>query len=429
MLSEASSENTSFHKNQEYKSNYSSGVFDRLQTRDSYREQQSFNHGISHQVSVYNDDQTTKTHLMNPKPALHPEHVKSSHERLRSQAIMKANAMNFISRSMSTSCDVTRDYGNQDKNSVSMSRFVEKEQQKQNENVAPQHKNIPVEYNGTFAVNNLLKKETSSPQKSKENNKSLKKEFEEPNSNEGSKENSINHNKKTTRTQSSRHQGDPYMKNAPEINRLLSKDWQKPSRESLKALKQNLNLSYQGQEEPKIKIQERKSIFENENIGATGSFRTLYENKKNLENRSLQLPEQNRLSVPITKEKARFHDVPTNRGSYRSHEHSKSFTIEEGDLDNFDIKAVNSKEKIKGNSERSQLMKTILDLKNQIHERDLEILELRNMKVSNEIENKELQAQANEALKQSKHNEDNIRKFQHQVECQEKEIEFLKVFF
>jgi len=415
-LSDMTNEHTSHQRNFENKNNYSSAIFDKFQSRDSSRDQQVYNSGVYYQGSGYNDDQAvTKTHLMNQKPALHPENVKSSHERLRSQAIIKANAYNFISRSTPNSCDVTKDYGAQDKN-IRMSRFGGREAQKQNENDTSQSRNIPVEYNGTFAVNSLLKKVNNSPE-NKEKYQDRNTKLGEFKIHEG-KELSMNNQKKTLRSQSSHQQEDSFTRMAtPEINKLLYRDWQRKSQDSTNTGKNNLNLSYQGQEENKIPSQETKSTLDSENRGATGSFRTSFDERRILESRNSQVSEQNRLSVPASRER-------TNRGSYKSNEHSKSFTMEE-EYDNSDLKGGN-KEKNKGNNEKSQLMKTILELKNQIHERDLEILELRNTKVSNEIENKELQNQMSETLKQNKRNEDNLGKLQHQIECQEKEIEFLK---
>ena len=112
-----------------------------------------------------------------------------------------------------------------------------------------------------------------------------------------------------------------------------------------------------------------------------------------------------------------------------NYDHSRSFMGDEGVLEIIELLRG---EKAGGrsrddNEDRAQLLKMVMDLKNQVHERDLEILEMKNKRVSEEIENKGLQMQVSEALKMRKKNEDGVEKLQHQVECQEREIEFLKV--
>ena len=102
-----------------------------------------------------------------------------------------------------------------------------------------------------------------------------------------------------------------------------------------------------------------------------------------------------------------------------SQRHSQSVIIEDPEA------AIKAKKKSK--QDKSKMMKILVELKNQIHERDLEILELRNQKVTGEIENKELKTQLNDLLRINKNTEDNLGKLHHQLECQENEIEFLKV--
>ncbi len=120
--------------------------------------------------------------------------------------------------------------------------------------------------------------------------------------------------------------------------------------------------------------------------------------------------------APKTKEKPVA--VEKKERAMSSQRHSKSFTVIDPPED--------EAKKKKSKKDKAQLLKILVELKNQIHERDLEILELRNQKVTGEIENKELKSQLNDLLRINKNTEDSVGKLNHQLECQENEIEFLK---
>jgi len=78
-------------------------------------------------------------------------------------------------------------------------------------------------------------------------------------------------------------------------------------------------------------------------------------------------------------------------------------------------------------NDKNKVLQYILDLKNKIQARELEILELKNNKSKWELEQQNQLIQIKELISENKRNEGNIEKLRHQVECQENEIEFLKV--
>lgn len=78
-------------------------------------------------------------------------------------------------------------------------------------------------------------------------------------------------------------------------------------------------------------------------------------------------------------------------------------------------------------NDKNKVMSYILDLKNKIQAKDIELLELRNGRSKNDIDFQNQALHIRELISENKRHEGNIEKLKHQIECQENEIEFLKV--
>ena len=83
--------------------------------------------------------------------------------------------------------------------------------------------------------------------------------------------------------------------------------------------------------------------------------------------------------------------------------------------------------KISEITEKNELLNIIMELKNKIHSKELEILELKNSRVKNDMENQNLLLQIKDMISEGKRSEDCIEKLKQQIANQEKEIEALKV--
>ena len=88
---------------------------------------------------------------------------------------------------------------------------------------------------------------------------------------------------------------------------------------------------------------------------------------------------------------------------------------------------IKTDDKLKNATDKSQMMHTILDLKNKVHEKELEILELKNSKLKYDMENQTLLHQMKDTMGENKKCEELIDKMKQTHINQEKEIENLKV--
>jgi hypothetical protein len=69
----------------------------------------------------------------------------------------------------------------------------------------------------------------------------------------------------------------------------------------------------------------------------------------------------------------------------------------------------------------------IIELKNKIHSKELEIIELKNSRLQNDMENQNLLLQIKDQLTDNKRNEELIEKLRQQITLQDKEIDILRV--
>ena len=91
------------------------------------------------------------------------------------------------------------------------------------------------------------------------------------------------------------------------------------------------------------------------------------------------------------------------------------------------VLSTQTEDKLKNAADKNQMMNTILDLKNRVHEKGLEILELKNSKLKYDMENQALLHQMKDIMVNNKNLEEAIDKMKRIHINQEKDIEYLKV--
>ena len=356
-------------------------------------------------------------------------------ERTGSQSISQANVMNYAHRSLPNSCEMSRDYGIIDKSAATSHKTISQSCFKRHNSVLPE--SVDLEYNGTFAPKNGILSMQSPPSK-------LVAGFNSHNNVENGdsspyKETSAYKKRRNKSTNIYNSESWDFLgKSNREIDAYKEREKRKTSQETIRTGRPSFDLSSLPKEnELGVQNIELRSTRDSDNRKNVPKSPYVTLDRRSLGNESFKTIHGSKseydqlLNEFIIKRKRASHGSLLNSvvSQDENYDHSRSFMGDEGVLEIIELLRG---EKAGGrsrddNEDRSQLLKMIMDLKNQVHEKDLEILEMKNKRVSEEIENRGLQMQVSEALKMKKKNEDGAEKLQHQVECQEREIEFLKV--
>ena len=140
-------------------------------------------------------------------------------------------------------------------------------------------------------------------------------------------------------------------------------------------------------------------------------------------------PEKTENDIPIKQPVSGFLTKGINVSSSTQNVNYKKEICGGADLQAISLSGLSviTEDKSKNVANKSQMMNTILDLKNTVHEKELEILDLKNIKLKYDMENQTLLHQMKDIIVENKKLEEVIDKMKQTHTNQEKEIDYLQV--